>query len=82
MSMRPYIVLSPGGGTPSRRIAYQDIARLFAEEDAQDEPVPPPNFRERLAAAWQNAMAPLREIALLLAEEHRARQLEMRGARG
>jgi hypothetical protein len=36
-------------------------------------------LRQRLAAAWQNAVTPLREIALLLREEQRARQREARG---
>jgi hypothetical protein len=80
--MRSYLVISPADGAPPRRIATHDIAQLFAGEEVQDEPVLPPTYRERLAAAWQNAVTPLREIAQLLAEEHRAHQLEIRAARG
>jgi hypothetical protein len=79
--MRPYLVISPADSGPPRRLAFAAIAQLFAEEDVQDEPVHPPSFRARAADAWRNAVAPVREIALLLAEEHRAHQLEVRHAR-
>ncbi|MGD0633679.1 MAG: hypothetical protein ABSA13_05315 [Beijerinckiaceae bacterium] len=77
--MSSYLVISPSVGAPPRRVAIHDIARLFAGEEEQDAPAAPLLLRQRLAAAWQNAVTPLREIALLLREEQRARQREARG---
>jgi hypothetical protein len=80
--MPSYLVISPSDGAPPRRVAYHDIARLFAEEEEQDAPAAPLSLRQRLAAAWQNAVTPVREIALLLRDEQRARRREAREARG
>jgi len=79
--MSSYLVVSLADGAPPRRVAAHSFARLFAEEEEQDAPAAALSLRQRLAAAWQNAVTPLREIALLLRDEQLARQSEAQEAR-
>lgn len=80
--MQAYLTIPLRDGQPPRRVAQGDFARLFAEDDVQDDPaIMSPAPIRRLAALVKNAMAPLAEITALLRDEHRARQIETRDAR-
>jgi len=57
--MSSYLVVSLADGAPPRRVAAHSFARLFAEEEEQDAPAAALSLRQRLAAAWQNAVTPL-----------------------